>query len=89
MDTFLTCALPKGRIFFDCLELFQRIGINAPGQLNESRRLIAEDEQNKLRFLLVRATDVPTYVEYGCADLVSWARIPSWSRKRIFWNLLI
>lgn len=68
MDTYLTCALPKGRIFFDCLELFQRVGVNAPEQLNESRRLIAVDEQRKLRFLLVRATDVPTYVEYGCAD---------------------
>ncbi len=68
MNTYLTCALPKGRIFFDCLELFKRIGINAPEQLNESRRLIAEDEKKKLRFLLVRATDVPTYVEYGCAD---------------------
>ncbi len=68
MKNYLTCALPKGRIFFDCLELFQRIGIDTPGQLSDSRRLIAADEEKKLRFVLVRATDVPTYVEYGCAD---------------------
>jgi len=68
VNAYLTCALPKGRVFYDCLELFRRIGINAPAQLNESRRLIAQDEDRNLRFLLVRATDVPTYVEYGCAD---------------------
>ncbi|ORJ55045.1 ATP phosphoribosyltransferase [Geothermobacter hydrogeniphilus] len=70
MSDWITFALPKGRIMQDSMELFGRIGITCP-EMNEkgTRKLVFENPQQKFRFMAVRATDVPTYVEYGCADL--------------------
>jgi ATP phosphoribosyltransferase len=69
MSDWITFALPKGRIMQDSMELFGRIGISCPEMEQESRKLVFENPQQKFRFMAVRATDVPTYVEYGCADL--------------------
>ncbi|HSU80047.1 MAG TPA: ATP phosphoribosyltransferase [Candidatus Angelobacter sp.] len=65
----ITLALPKGRILEDALALFQRAGIEGPNLLESSRKLIFESEDGALRFILAKPTDVPTYVEYGVADL--------------------
>lgn len=69
MNDWITFALPKGRIMQDSMELFGQIGITCPEMDKESRKLVFENPEQKFRFMAVRATDVPTYVEYGCADL--------------------
>lgn len=65
----LTIALPKGRVMKQALKIFAKIGIEPPENMEESRKLIFEDKENGLRFLVVKPTDVPTYVEYGAADI--------------------
>ena len=65
----LTIAIPKGRILTESIELFAKIGIHLESMLEDSRKLIFEYPDQNLRSLIVRATDVPTYVEHGCADL--------------------
>jgi ATP phosphoribosyltransferase len=69
MTDWITFALPKGRILEDSMELFAQIGITCPEMSEKSRKLVFENPKQKYRFMAVRATDVPTYVEYGCADL--------------------
>jgi ATP phosphoribosyltransferase len=69
MSDWITFALPKGRILEDSMELFAQIGITCPEMSEKSRKLVFENPDLKLRFMAVRATDVPTYVEYGCADI--------------------
>ncbi len=51
------------------LKLLAKIGIEPPEPMEESRKLIFEDREKGLRFLVVKPTDVPTYVEYGAADI--------------------
>ncbi len=69
MSDYITFALPKGRILEDSMELFAKIGITCPEMKEKNRKLVFENKEDKLRFMAVRATDVPTYVEYGCADI--------------------
>ena len=69
MTDFITIAIPKGRILEESVELFGRIGIDCRELLGDSRKLIFENSGQRMRYMIVRATDVPTYVEYGCADL--------------------
>jgi ATP phosphoribosyltransferase len=69
MSDWITFALPKGRIMQDSMELFGKIGITCPEMEGNSRKLVFENPQDRYRFMAVRATDVPTYVEYGCADI--------------------
>ncbi|HKW81169.1 MAG TPA: ATP phosphoribosyltransferase [Casimicrobiaceae bacterium] len=65
----LTIALSKGRIFDETLPLLAAAGI-APGEDPEtSRKLILPSNRADLRFVIVRASDVPTYVQHGAADL--------------------
>jgi ATP phosphoribosyltransferase len=64
----LTLALPKGRLWRPALELLRRTGLHeAPA--DESRRLIFTDAARGLRVLILKPVDIPTYVEYGAADL--------------------
>lgn len=65
----LTIALPKGRVMKQALKIFSKMGIEPPEVIEESRKLIFENKKNGLRFLIVKPTDVPTYVEYGAADI--------------------
>jgi len=69
MTDYITIAIPKGRILEESVELFGKIGIDCTELLGKSRKLIFENPAQKMRYMIVRATDVPTYVEYGCADL--------------------
>jgi len=69
MSDTITFALPKGRIMKDSMALFSQIGITCPEMEEGSRKLIFENKESRFRFMAVRATDVPTYVEYGCADV--------------------
>lgn len=64
----LTLALSKGRIFDDTLPLLERAGITVAGDPESTRKLILPTNRPDLRVVLVRASDVPTYVRYGGAD---------------------
>ena len=66
----LTFALGKGRLASQTLELFEKIGITCEEMKDKkSRKLIFVNEELKLRFFLSKGPDVPTYVEYGAADI--------------------
>lgn len=65
----LTLAVPKGRISKQLVQLFERAGIDAACLLGDDRRLVRETADGALRFLSLKPDDVPTYVEYGAADL--------------------
>jgi len=69
MSDYLTFALPKGRIMQDSMDLFARIGITCMEMGDPGRKLVFENHDDLLRFMAVRAQDVPTYVEHGCADI--------------------
>jgi ATP phosphoribosyltransferase len=64
----ITLALSKGRIYEETLPLLARAGIRLAGDA-DPRSLIVPTENRNLRLILVRAADVPTYVQYGAADL--------------------
>ena len=67
---YLTFALGKGRLANQTLELFEKIGITCEEMKDKnSRKLIFTNEELKLRFFLSKGPDVPTYVEYGAADI--------------------
>ena len=67
---YLTFALGKGRLAKQTMELFERIGITCEEMKDpDSRKLIFTNEELKLRFFLAKGPDVPTYVEYGAADI--------------------
>jgi len=65
----ITLALSKGRIFDETLPLLKAAGIEVLEDPETSRKLILPTNHSGVRVVLVRATDVPTYVEYGGADL--------------------
>lgn len=65
----LTIALSKGRIYQETLPLLADAGIVPADDPDKSRKLILATNQPEVQLLVVRATDVPTYVEYGAADL--------------------
>jgi ATP phosphoribosyltransferase len=65
----ITLALSKGRIFEETLPLLKAAGIEVLDDPEKSRKLILATNQPHVRLLVVRATDVPTYVQYGGADL--------------------
>lgn len=66
---YLTIALAKGRLAEISMDLFMQIGLDCSEMKQKSRKLIFTDEKNKVKFILVKASDVPTYVEYGAADI--------------------
>ena len=65
----ITIALSKGRIFDETVPLLKAAGIIARGDPETSRKLILPTNRRDVRLIVVRATDVPTYVQYGAADL--------------------
>ena len=69
-NRYLTFALGKGRLAKKTLELFEKIGITCEEMKDpDTRRLIFVNEEKKMRFFLSKGPDVPTYVEYGAADI--------------------
>lgn len=67
---YLTFALGKGRLANKTLELFEQLGIHCEEMKDKNtRKLIFVNEEQKLRFFLAKGPDVPTYVEYGAADI--------------------
>ena len=68
MNDILTIALSKGRIFDETLPLLANAGIVPQENPETSRKLIIATNHNDIRVVIVRASDVPTYVQYGAAD---------------------
>lgn len=68
-DHYLTMAMPKGRIFEEAVDLLRKAELPLPPEFEESRKLIIDVPDAHLRFILAKPADVPTYVEYGVADL--------------------
>ena len=69
MSVALTIALAKGRILDETLPLLARAGIEPLDDLNKSRKLVFATNQPDISLVLIRSADVPTYVQYGAADL--------------------
>lgn len=69
-ERYITFALAKGRIARQTMGILEKIGITCEEMRDKgSRKLIFVNEEQKLKFFLAKASDVPTYVEYGAADL--------------------
>lgn len=66
---YITVALAKGRLSELSSEIFEKIGFDCSELYGKSRKLVFRDDKNKVKFVLVKASDVPTYVEYGAADM--------------------
>jgi ATP phosphoribosyltransferase len=66
---YLTIALPKGKLFAPAAKLLAAAGYTAEGLSEDSRRLVIADEALKIRFIITKTADLPTYVEYGAADV--------------------
>lgn len=69
MKDIINIALSKGRIMDDTLPLLARAGVEPLEDPNKSRKLILETSDPGVRLTIIRAADVPTYVQYGAADL--------------------
>lgn len=65
----VTIAVPKGRVLKSLAGMFERAGVARDVLLSDDRRLVRETADGSVRFLLLKPDDVPTYVEYGAADL--------------------
>jgi len=68
-DTPITIALSKGRIFKETLPLLAYAGIEALDDPETSRKLILDTNHDNIKLVIIRATDVPTYVQWGAADI--------------------
>lgn len=69
-ERYLTFALGKGRLASQTMELLEKIGITCKEMKDKSsRKLIFVNEERKLKFFLAKGPDIPTYVEYGAADI--------------------
>ena len=69
MSSELTIALAKGRILGETLPLLARAGIEPTDDLSSSRKLVFATNHDHIKLVLIRSADVPTYVQYGAADL--------------------
>ena len=69
VDDYLTIALPKGKLFSLSANLFEKVGVTAEHLSEKSRKLIISNDACKVRFIITKTSDVPTYVEYGAADI--------------------
>ena len=69
MDEYITIALPKGKLFDKSVRLLAKVGYSAENVTEDSRKLVISNEETKVRFIIAKTVDVPTYVEYGAADI--------------------
>ncbi len=68
-EPYITIALPKGKLFGLSTELLKKIGWTAENLTEKSRKLVITNEEKRLNFIITKTADVPTYVEYGAADI--------------------
>ncbi len=65
----LKVAVPKGRIYKQAIQMFRKAGFDIPIDLEEGRKLVISIPTANMEFILAKPVDVPTYVEYGVADI--------------------
>lgn len=88
MKDVLTIAMPKGRIFEEAVELLRQAGFKLPPEFDDSRKLIIDVEEERFRFILAKPMDVPTYVEYGVADIGIAGKDVMLEEERVVYELL-
>ena len=66
---YLTIALPKGKLFGLSADMLAKVGFTAEGLSENSRKLVIANHATKVRFIITKTQDLPTYVEYGAADI--------------------
>lgn len=66
---YLTIALPKGKLFDLSAAMLAKAGFTAEGLSENSRKLVIANDEKKIRFIITKTQDLPTYVEYGAADI--------------------
>lgn len=69
MDEYITIALPKGKLFKKSVDMLAKVGYSAENVVEDSRKLVISNDETKVRFIIAKTVDVPTYVEYGAADI--------------------
>jgi ATP phosphoribosyltransferase len=69
MQDILKVAMPKGRIYKQASKLFREAGLTIPDDIDDSRKLIISVPEARMEFIMAKPVDVPTYVEYGVADI--------------------
>ena len=69
MENYITIALPKGKLFKRSVDLLAKVGYSAEGVSEDSRKLVIANEETKVRFIITKTVDLPTYIEYGAADI--------------------
>lgn len=69
MDEYITIALPKGKLFNKAVRMLAQVGYSADNVVEDSRKLVITNEETKVCFIIAKTVDVPTYVEYGAADI--------------------
>lgn len=69
LSEYLTIAIPKGKLFPPSVALLEKVGFHTEGLSEKSRKLIISNDHKKIQFIISKTSDVPTYVEYGAADI--------------------
>ena len=69
MDEYITIALPKGKLFDKSVRLLAKVGYSAENVTEDSRKLVISNEETKVRFIIAKTVDVPTYVEHRPEDI--------------------
>jgi ATP phosphoribosyltransferase len=67
--SYLTIALPKGKLFDPAATMLKELGLTCENLQENSRKLVLVNETEKIKFIIVKTADLPTYVEYGAADI--------------------
>lgn len=69
MREYLVMAVPKGTLYKPTINLLKKAGFNCAEMEKDTRKLLFVDESQKVKYIVCRPTDIPTFVEYGAADL--------------------
>ncbi|WP_028594371.1 ATP phosphoribosyltransferase [Paenibacillus assamensis] len=88
MNDWLKVAMPKGRIYKQASTLFREAGLLVPEDEDQSRKLIIDIPEVKMQFIMAKPVDVPTYVEYGAADIGIVGKDVLLEEKRDVYELL-
>ncbi len=67
--SYITIALPKGKLFYLAKDLFAKVGYTAENLEEKSRKLVITNDELKIKFIIAKTADVPVYVEHGAADI--------------------
>ena len=77
----ITIAMAKGRLAEQTMELMEGMGIDVSPLREKSRKLVFESADGKYRYIMVKPSDVPTYVDHGVADAVSYTHLDVYKRQ--------